>query len=146
MPRKVGGAVVRNRLKRQLREAMAALGPDAARGSDVVVVARAGLDEAVETQGFAWLVEELRALVLGAGRRGVIRVLLGHVPLRAAARCGPAAHRPACATAASTPPVPRTLRRRCATHGPIRGTGLAIWRVLRCNPWNPGGHDPVRPR
>ena len=40
VPRKVGGAVVRNRLKRQLREAMAALGPDAARGSDVVVVAR----------------------------------------------------------------------------------------------------------
>jgi ribonuclease P protein component len=63
VPRKVGGAVVRNRLKRQLREAMVALGPDAARGSDVVVVARAGLDEAVETQGFAWLVEELRTLV-----------------------------------------------------------------------------------
>ena len=32
------------------------------------------------------------------------------------------------------------------THGPIRGAGLAVWRVLRCNPWNPGGHDPVRPR
>jgi ribonuclease P protein component len=63
VPRKVGNAVVRNRLKRQLREAMAALGRDAARGSDVVVVARAGLDEAVEAQGFAWLVEELRALV-----------------------------------------------------------------------------------
>ena len=67
VPRKVGGAVVRNRLKRQLREAMVALGPDAARGSDVVVVARAGLDEAIETQGFAWLVEELRALVLARG-------------------------------------------------------------------------------
>jgi ribonuclease P protein component len=63
VPRKVGNAVVRNRLKRQLREAMAALGPDAARGSDVVVVARTGLDEAVETQGFAWLVSELGSLV-----------------------------------------------------------------------------------
>ena len=31
-------------------------------------------------------------------------------------------------------------------HGPIRGTCLAIWRLLRCNPWNPGGHDPVPPR
>ncbi len=28
-------------------------------------------------------------------------------------------------------------------HGAIKGTGLAIWRVLRCNPWNPGGYDPV---
>lgn len=31
-------------------------------------------------------------------------------------------------------------------HGPLRGTGLAVWRVLRCHPWNPGGLDPVPPR
>ena len=29
------------------------------------------------------------------------------------------------------------------THGPVRGTGLAVWRVLRCNPWNSGGVDDV---
>jgi putative membrane protein insertion efficiency factor len=28
-------------------------------------------------------------------------------------------------------------------HGAIKGTLLAIWRVLRCNPFNPGGYDPV---
>jgi len=28
-------------------------------------------------------------------------------------------------------------------HGAIRGTGLAIWRVLRCNPWGKGGYDPI---
>jgi len=28
-------------------------------------------------------------------------------------------------------------------HGVIRGIGLAAHRVLRCNPWNPGGVDPV---
>lgn len=28
-------------------------------------------------------------------------------------------------------------------HGAWRGTVMAIWRVLRCNPWNPGGYDPV---
>ncbi len=28
-------------------------------------------------------------------------------------------------------------------HGALRGTGLAAWRVLRCNPWNAGGADPV---
>ena len=28
-------------------------------------------------------------------------------------------------------------------HGSLRGTVLAAGRVLRCNPWNPGGFDPV---
>lgn len=27
--------------------------------------------------------------------------------------------------------------------GAIKGTGLAIWRILRCGPWTPGGFDPV---
>jgi putative membrane protein insertion efficiency factor len=27
--------------------------------------------------------------------------------------------------------------------GALRGTVLAAWRVLRCNPWSYGGYDPV---
>ena len=29
------------------------------------------------------------------------------------------------------------------TYGILRGLVLAGWRVLRCNPWSHGGHDPV---
>ncbi len=28
-------------------------------------------------------------------------------------------------------------------YGAFKGTGMAIWRVLRCNPYNDGGFDPV---
>ena len=28
-------------------------------------------------------------------------------------------------------------------HGLIKGGWLAVWRVLRCQPFHPGGYDPV---
>ena len=31
------------------------------------------------------------------------------------------------------------------THGAVRGSALAAWRILRCNPWCAGGDDPVPP-
>jgi putative membrane protein insertion efficiency factor len=31
-------------------------------------------------------------------------------------------------------------------HGVVRGTGMACWRLLRCNPFSHGGYDPVPPR
>jgi len=28
-------------------------------------------------------------------------------------------------------------------YGVIKGGSMAVWRVMRCNPWNKGGFDPV---
>jgi conserved hypothetical protein YidD len=28
-------------------------------------------------------------------------------------------------------------------YGVIKGGAMAVWRILRCNPWNKGGYDPV---
>ena len=58
LPKAVGGAVVRNRLKRRLREVWRQL-PDVPAGSDFVLVGRPGLAEAVEARGFDWLRERV---------------------------------------------------------------------------------------
>lgn len=31
-------------------------------------------------------------------------------------------------------------------HGALRGGALALWRILRCNPWGGSGIDNVPPR
>ncbi|GAA0618777.1 membrane protein insertion efficiency factor YidD [Streptomyces sp. ERV7] len=31
-------------------------------------------------------------------------------------------------------------------HGAVKGTALTAWRILRCNPWSPGGVDYVPER
>ena len=28
-------------------------------------------------------------------------------------------------------------------HGALKGSLLAVWRILRCNPFSSGGYDPV---
>lgn len=42
-----------------------------------------------------------------------------------------------------TPTCSQYAKEAIMKHGPIKGLGLAIWRVLRCNPWGGSGYDPV---
>lgn len=42
-----------------------------------------------------------------------------------------------------TPTCSEYARQALLKHGPIKGTLLAVWRILRCNPWGGSGYDPV---
>jgi ribonuclease P protein component len=59
VPKASGSAVVRNRVKRQLREAWRAALPEVPVGRDYVLIARPGLSEATEQRGFPWLQERV---------------------------------------------------------------------------------------
>lgn len=59
VPREVGNAVVRNRIKRQLRELFTQRLDRVPATSDYVLKVRNGLPEAVDANGFDWLADRL---------------------------------------------------------------------------------------
>ena len=45
-----------------------------------------------------------------------------------------------------TPTCSQYALEAIAVHGAIKGSALAVWRILRCNPFCKGGYDPVPPK
>ncbi len=150
--RRVGGAIERNRVKRLLREAFWALDEQLPAGQDFVIVARAGSAEAAEQSGLGGVRDELAELLDASQRRprtGAADAMAGvasrviTAPIRLYQR-------------AISPALPRRCKYEptCSAYaaqsirelGPIRGLVVAVWRVLRCNPFSHGGYDPVSAR
>ena len=67
VPKKIGSAVTRNRIKRRLREGWRELLPEVPAGTDYVLLVRSPLAEAAEGRGPEWLRERLEE-VLGKAR------------------------------------------------------------------------------
>jgi ribonuclease P protein component len=70
VPRKVGGAVDRNQVKRRLREAVARNDELLRPATDYVLIARPGLAAAADAQGFEWLVGQVSELLRAAAEAG----------------------------------------------------------------------------
>ena len=66
VPKAVGPAVVRNRMKRRLRETFRTRLPELPQDQDYVLVVRPGLAEAVDTRGFDWLGERVDEILAKA--------------------------------------------------------------------------------
>ena len=63
VPKAVGSAVVRNKMKRRLRETFGARLPELPQDQDYVLVVRPGFAEAVEARGFDWLGERVEEIL-----------------------------------------------------------------------------------
>jgi ribonuclease P protein component len=67
VPKKLGGAVTRNKVKRRLKEAWRQIVEDVPSGHDYVLVVRPGLAEAAEERGLDWVQERTREALSKAG-------------------------------------------------------------------------------
>ena len=153
--RKVGGAVERNAVKRAIREAFWALADGLPPEFDFVVVARHDAAGLVEREGTLRRGDGAqRALCRGRDRAGVTReTRFRHISRGSRGgfpRPDPLLQR------FISPALPRRCKYEptCSAYavdavrelGVIRGSILAGWRLLRCNPWSHGGWDPVSDR
>ena len=110
VPRSVGGAVERNKIKRQLREVWRARLERVPAGNDYVLIVRPGLPDAVAANGFDWLgerVDEVLAMTKAAA----------DVPARRRGASGSTGSRSARSSrrpASTTRPARSTRSTRCA--------------------------------
>ena len=63
VPKAVGSAVVRNKMKRRLRETFQSRLPELPQDQDYVLVVRPGFAEAVDARGFDWLGERVEEIL-----------------------------------------------------------------------------------
>lgn len=83
-------------------------------------------------------VSEALGTFVGFIRKSVVWLLL--LPIRFYQTCISPLTPPACRY---TPTCSEYARQAIIKHGPLKGTWLAVRRILRCHPWGGSGYDPV---
>ncbi len=139
--KKVGNSVVSHRTTRLIRESYRSTQDNLKTGYDIVVIARKLQKRKILTMGnlkvpFLHLLDlhhiERRRLQLKMILISIIRFYRNiYRDLKGRATC---IYAPTCSQYAIE---------AIEKHGVVKGRLLAVWRILRCNPFSKGGYDPV---
>jgi putative membrane protein insertion efficiency factor/ribonuclease P protein component len=144
-----GGAVVRNRIRRWSRELLRRWDGQLAQGFDIVVLASVEIPRRVSSSSPspclpASSAAGLRRAVLsgedGPSRLAALPALPAIGLLKFYRRFISPYSPPSCRF---TPTCSRYAIDALRRYGLLRGGWLAIWRILRCNPFTRGGYDPL---
>ena len=142
--RRIGNAVIRNRAKRLMREAVRQCMAQVSPGWDVVLVARKGMvDASLEAvqQSVRYLLQLAR---LSCPAEGSVKMAFGKRIVLGAIRFYKRFISPALPPSCRyTPTCSEYTLQAVEKYGAVRGLWLGLNRLLRCHPFHPGGYDPV---
>jgi putative membrane protein insertion efficiency factor/ribonuclease P protein component len=131
----VGGAVVRNLVRRRIVGALEALGGDAERPSVILIVAQPPAASLPYARLAADVAAALARLRGPADVRRAACALIDVYQRALSPLLG--------ANCRFYPSCSQYAKEAVLKHGLLRGGVFAVRRVVRCHPWNPGGVDNV---
>ena len=138
--KKVGNSIVRHRLTRLIRESYRLQEERFRCGLDIIVIARIGA-KGKDYKDIVGAMLHLGHLhkIIDEGERIMKKILLTGIrfyqrylsPIKGGSTCK---FYPTCSQYA---------KEAIEKYGALKGGRLAVWRILRCNPFTRGGYDPV---